>query len=243
MPFRLSEEKVLAYMWEADSNSEGFRAYIAAQEIHHLGKSFADFLALRTPDTFCAETIKSKILAVGGIEQGASGRECKLHVLLGGNHMNATQDLSQLCSCSAAAMASVAHDHSWLALPLVVQVIDGVLENRRVAPVILWADEDEAVVALDFLAPFAGVGVCVFGVVMNLRGDVGLVEEGKIPLGEVDDLEGRLQGPSVLVCRLNGLEDEVGNLWIGTRLPRRADHHGNSCNALRHDGYGMRLKV
>lgn len=38
-----------------------------------------------------------------------------------------------------------------------VKIVDGVLDDGRVAPVILGNDEDESIVGVDFLTPGAGV--------------------------------------------------------------------------------------
>ncbi len=78
-------------------------------------------------------------------------------------------------------MPAVADDEGGLAAPLVEEVVDGVLDGGRVAPVVLREDEDEGGVAGDFDAPGAGVRVLVGGWGGELGGDVGFVEEGEVP--------------------------------------------------------------
>lgn len=82
--------------------------------------------------------------------------------------MNAAKHLSQLHTCSTAAMATIANNHGCLALPLVVKVVDCIFEDSWVAPVVLRCDEDESVETLDFLTPCTSVFVCIFGVVVDL---------------------------------------------------------------------------
>ena len=61
------------------------------------------------------------------------------------------------------------------------EVIDGILDGGGVSPVVLGGDEDESGMFLDLEAPGAGVGMGVLRMVGGLRGDAGLVEEGKVP--------------------------------------------------------------
>ena len=67
-----------------------------------------------------------------------------------------------------------------------IQIINRILHHSRVSPVVLWHNEDERIVAEDFLCPGAGVCVVVFGGVVDLGGDVGFVEHGEVPFCEVD---------------------------------------------------------
>lgn len=86
-------------------------------------------------------------------------------------------------------MTAVADDHGGLPAPLVEQVVDGVLDGGRVAPVVLGQDEDEGGVLLDLAAPGARVRLAVVGGVGDLGGDGGFVEEGEVPGGQVDEVE------------------------------------------------------
>ncbi len=60
-------------------------------------------------------------------------------------------------------MPAVADDEGGLAAPLVGEVVDGVLDGGRVAPVVLRQDEDEGGGAGYFEALGEGVGVRVGG--------------------------------------------------------------------------------
>ena len=121
-------------------------------------------------------------------------------------------------------MASVAHNHGRLALPLVVEVVDGVLDSGRVSPVVLRCDENECVVALDLHAPGTGVSMVVFSVVEDLGRNIGFVVEREIPILKIDDVQRRLDtAGSYDGCRLDGLDDEVCDLGAGARLSGAAD--------------------
>lgn len=61
-----------------------------------------------------------------------------------------------------------------------VEVVDGVLDHGRVAPVVLGQDEDDGGVGADLEAPGAGVRVGVGGGGGRLGGDEGFVEEGEV---------------------------------------------------------------
>lgn len=208
--------------------------HIAAQEIHHFGKNITNLLPLRTPDSFRVEPVESEVFAVRGFEQDTSARERQLDMLLGWDHVHSAQDLSELACGSATAVTTVTHDHGRFPLPLIVKIIDGVLEHGRVTPVVLGADEDEAVVALDLLAPRAGVFVRVLGVVVDLGRDVGFVEEWKVSLREVDYSEGRFERPAVLVSGFDGFQDKVGDLRVGPRFSVAAYHHCDFGDAFGH---------
>ena len=86
-------------------------------------------------------------------------------------------------------MSSIAHYHCRLALPFIVEEVNRILDYRRVAPIVLGKDEDECGILLDLLAPRTSVRLGVIVVVVDLSGDDALIEEGEIPLGQIDDLE------------------------------------------------------
>lgn len=68
-----------------------------------------------------------------------------------------------------AAAAAVGHDPRGLALPLVEQVVEGVLQTGWDALVVLRGDEDEGVVLTYLGGPGAGVFVTVAGCRVRLR--------------------------------------------------------------------------
>lgn len=68
-------------------------------------------------------------------------------------------------------MTPVTNNECRLPTPLVIKVVNGVLDNGRIPPVVLRNDEDEGMVAGDFGAPGARVIVVVFGWVFDLGGD------------------------------------------------------------------------
>jgi hypothetical protein len=102
-----------------------------------------------------------------------------------GEHAEFDDDLAQLLhGPDAAARSAVADEPDGLAVPLAVEVVEGVLEDGGVAVVVLGGDEHVAVGLGDLGGPGLGAGVgrgCVGG------GDRG-VEEGQGPVGEVDQL-------------------------------------------------------
>jgi len=59
-------------------------------------------------------------------------------------------------------------------------------------------------------------------VVVDLRGNGGLVEHGQVPGEEVDEYE-----VCVWCCFFDGVEDEVGDLVAYSRLSARADYDGD----------------
>jgi hypothetical protein len=76
-------------------------------------------------------------------------------------------------------MTPITNNDRRLPTPLMIKIVNGVLDYSRIPPVILGYDEDEGVVGGYFCAPGAGVCVVVFGGVFNLRRDAGFVEEGE----------------------------------------------------------------
>lgn len=78
-------------------------------------------------------------------------------------------------------MAPITNHNSGLATPLMIKIINSVLDRSRIPPVILGSDEDECVVAGYFSTPGAGVGVRVLGGVFDLGGDAWFVVEGEVP--------------------------------------------------------------
>lgn len=89
-------------------------------------------------------------------------------------HVQALQDPGELFGGLDPAPGAVGDEAGRLVAPLPVQVVQRVLQHRRVAPVVLWEHEQEPVVGLDGPAPDPGVLVLV----VAERGLERLVEEG-----------------------------------------------------------------
>ena len=109
----------------------------------------------------------------------------ELDVRLGAAHVQALENLLELRCCQPAAAAAVGHKTGGLVGPLVVEEVQGVLEYRRVAPVVLREHEHESVVGADKLTPPDRVLVLV----APLCGHDRLVEKGQVDLLEVDELD------------------------------------------------------
>lgn len=82
--------------------------------------------------------------------------------------MSKTQDLDR--KRELALWCTYANDHGGLPVPFVEEVVDGVLDDGGIAPVVLGQDEDEGGVFLDLLAPGTAVRLGVVGVVGDLGG-------------------------------------------------------------------------
>ena len=141
-------------------------------------------------------------------------------------HLHRLQHLPQLPRTLRPAVPAITHDHRRLPHPLVEQVVDRVLERRRIPPVVLRGDEDEGRVAADLAGPLSGVFFAVEGGVVDALGDGALVEEGEGPGGEIDEVEG--EGGGVGVGALDYLLDEGGDLGAGAGGAGRGEDDANS---------------
>ncbi len=84
-------------------------------------------------------------------------------------------------------MPAIADHHGELAFPLIEEVINGVLDAGRVAPVVLWGDEHEGRIGAYLERPALRVGVSVVTGRVDLGGDAGLIVEAEVLYGEVDE--------------------------------------------------------
>ena len=100
--------------------------------------------------------------------------------------MSKTQNLDQKRELSL--WCTYANDHGGLPVPFVEEVVDGVLDDGGIAPVVLGQDEDEGGVFLDLLAPGTAVRLGVFGVVGDLGGEH---VHGSLPSSRVDWVSSR----------------------------------------------------
>jgi len=88
-----------------------------------------------------------------------------------------------------ASMTTVADYHCWFSVPFVEQIVDSVFDGSGVTPVVLWGHKDEGSVLLDFTAPSAGVWLLIVGRVVDLGWNSRFIEEGKIPLLQIDKIK------------------------------------------------------
>ncbi|KAJ6441185.1 cytochrome p450 protein [Purpureocillium lavendulum] len=139
------------------------------------------------PDVLVADVARLDAAGERGAARGEGGG--------GGDglHAQAVEDVAQVGGRLAAAAAAVGDDGGGLGRPLVEQVVEGVLERRGHAPVVLRRDEDEGVVLARDGGPAARVLV---GVVRRrvvggqMRRDGGLVVQREGLVGDVDGAEG-----------------------------------------------------
>ena len=143
-------------------------------------------------------------------------------------HTDGAYHRPDLLGALHAAVAAVGDDQGGLALPLVEEVVDGVLELGGDAPVALRREEDEAVVRGHVPGPLARVLVRVaIGRPDPVR-DAGLVEDGQVVVFQVDEVDG---GPfsqcNVTTCVgagvLDTVPDEAGDLRPDSVDPCAAD--------------------
>lgn len=119
-------------------------------------------------------------------------------------HLGVGDDRAPVLDGPDPAVGAVGDQRDALVAPLGVEDVEGILQGRRHAVVVLRGDEDEAVEPVDRLAPAAGLGV----VVLPLRRarDGRLVEQVEVVVGEVDELVLGVVAAGDLV------HDPVGNL-------------------------------
>ena len=116
-----------------------------------------------------------------------------------------------------AAVSAVADDEARFAVPLEEEKVERILQDGRHRPIVLRRDEDKRRVLLNLSAPSFGVFVgVVFGLVGVDRWE-GFIKEGKVPLGQVDELSFKLAG-SRQVPLLKVLESKSRDLWVHARL-------------------------
>lgn len=205
------------------------------QQIHQFREGFRDLFLLSTPHPTSRGAIEVQLRSSGRLDQEIPPRERQLDTSARWDHVKCAKHLPQLLVAFATAMTSVAHNHGRLALPLMIKVVNGVLEDGRVSPVVLRRDKDERVVTLNLLAPGTGVSMIIFGVVGDLGWDIRFVEKGKIPLLKVDDVQGRLdRAGTVQGRRFDGVNDEVRDLRVSPRLSSAANDNANPWCAACH---------
>ncbi len=104
-------------------------------------------------------------------------------------------------------------------MPFVEEIVDSVLDNSRVSPIILRQNEDKPRVFLNLLAPGPRVRLHVILVVFDLRWDGGFIKHGEIPFGQVDELEVMRSFFVCGSCCFDDLGYESCNLWTNTGFP------------------------
>lgn len=182
-------------------------AYIS-QRVGQNPERRKDLLPTILPDTFILQ--HSQILSLDRSPRKRLRRKRQSDKRLDGLHTKALEHLMQLLGGLATAASAVAHDHPGLSLPFMVEIVDGVLDARRIAPVVLRGDKDECRMRGNLLGPLPGQLVRVFLRRVEERWDARFVVQGEIPGREIDQTQvgGR-------VCFLDGLQDELGDLLLG----------------------------
>src|SRR5882672_2522730 len=104
----------------------------------------------------------------------------------------------------ACLLEAVAHEPDGLARPLWIEVIERVLENRRVAVVVLGPDDDVGVGGGDLRGPARDGGIAVDAALAYWR--LGAVEERQREVAQVEQLGHDSRLPARLA------EDPVGGL-------------------------------
>ena len=140
-------------------------------------------------------------------------------------HAQPHEHLAQLVRALAASAPAVADNHGGLAVPLVEELVDGVLERRGVPPVVLGADEDECVLRRDGAAPLTGARVGVVVARGQARGLDGVLVLRELPVEEVE--RGDFQ-VAESVAALDLLLHEGGDGEAPAALPGAADDDGDA---------------
>lgn len=128
-------------------------------------------------------------------------------------HFQAFEHLPQLTGAFVAAVAAIGDDECGLSRPFAIEVVERVLQRRRIAPIILRRNEHEAVGFGHFSAPGASV---LEDVVAEGR-NAGLVVHGQRPVLQVHHFE---------LCRNGGAADfghPFRDLRTQAPRPRAAD--------------------
>lgn len=185
------------------------------QQLQHLFPRRNNLLSLLRPHSLIITRIKTQLLPGRRLHEEVSTGESQINRLVHNPHINTTsQHHLEVSSALIAAVTTIAHDHGWLVLPLVEQVVNGVLQPCRDAPVVLGRHKDEAVEGSDGPSPHARVLVLVVLDGKDARRDGWFVVEGQVECRHVDELQRdfRVRRRGGLV-RFDGLEDEIGDLW------------------------------
>ena len=116
------------------------------------------------------------------------------HLFVGDLHAYRPDDCLQVVHSLVAAVAAVADYHGGFTLPLIVQVVDGVLQLGRDAPVALRGNEDERVQVGDAAGSGAGVFVDVLVCRLDMLGDARFIEKREAVRFEVDEVKPAVVG-------------------------------------------------
>src|ERR1700678_3817277 len=140
-----------------------------------------------------------------------------VHALEDRDHLQRGDDLLELLDRPGPRRdAAVGDEPGGLVLPLLLQVIDRVLDRRRVAVVVLRGDEHDRVGAVDPGAPFVGVAEGV----LAQPGMVRLFHQRQPDLGEVGHLDVE---PAV---GTGSVDEPLGDRLPGPAWADRADDDG-----------------
>ena len=105
-------------------------------------------------------------------------------------HTNSAEHGADLLGALHAAVAAIRDDEGGFALPLVEEVVDGVLELGGNTPVALRREEDEAIVRGHVPGPHARVLVLVTVRRVDPIRDAGLVKDRQAVVFQVDKVDG-----------------------------------------------------
>jgi DNA-binding MarR family transcriptional regulator len=128
-------------------------------------------------------------------------------------HVESVEHLAQLSGTLAAAVTAISHDHGRLSRPFFVEMIQRVLQWRRIAPIVLRRDEHEGIAGGNLAAPGASVRERV--IAAGRHG--GFIVHRQRPILEVDDFQ---NAPHAAAAYLH---HPLGDLWANSPRTQAAD--------------------
>ena len=150
------------------------------------------------------------------------------------HHPQRRHDLLQLLDgAGSGGHSAVGDEADGLVAPLLVQVVDGVLQRRRVAVVVLRRDEHHGVRTVDDRAPRLGVRLRV----LPEPGVVRLVEQRQRDLGEIDDLD------IEAAVAASKIGEPLGDGQSGATRAGRADDDGETGHGRAPPGRCLRQQL
>jgi len=111
----------------------------------------------------------------------------ELRSRLNNSSLHAHQRLLQALATDRTTMNTISDDENRLANPLVVQVVNRILDTSRGTVVIFWRNEDVTIEGSDCCGPGLGVLVLELTLGGNHGGKNLLIENGKVETCDIDD--------------------------------------------------------